>query len=86
MVRKVILVQNSFQVLVDIDRVIELQQENLSEDEEDDIDDDELDLEDMLQTDTSDAFCNPQNIQINNTGVNVQSENIGIDDDYDIGI
>ena len=77
---------NSFQVLVDIDRVIELQQENLNEDEEDDIDDDELDLEDMLQTDTSDAFCNPQNIQINNTGVNVQSENIGIDDDYDIGI
>ena len=59
---------NSFQVLVDIDRVIELQQENLSEDEEDDIGDDELDLEDMLQTDTSDGIsCNPQNIQINNT-------------------
>ena len=56
MVRKVILGTNSFQVLVDIDRVIELQQENFNEDEEDDIDDDELDLEDMLQTDTSDAF------------------------------
>ena len=74
---------NSFQVLVDIDKVISLQEEQ--EEDEDDYDDD-VELEDMLQIDNSDAFCNPQNIQINNTGINVQDENIGIDDDYDIGI
>ena len=56
------------------------------EQEEDEEDEEDFDLEDMLHTDTSDAFCNPQNIQINNTGINVQDENIGIDDDYDIGI
>ena len=74
---------NSFQVLVDIDKIISMQQDD--EDDEDDEEQQGLELEDMLQADAvSDSFCNPQNIQINNTGINVKTQNIGVDDDYDI--
>ena len=32
----------------------------------------------------TDKYCNIQNIQINNTGVNIGTENLGDDDDFNV--
>ena len=74
---------NSFQTLVDMDKLMEL---NTGE-EDDEIDEDFDDIEAMFgNIDDPNDKCSIQNIQINNTGINIATEDMGDDDEYDIGI
>ena len=74
---------NSFQTLVDMDKLMEL---NTGE-EDDEIDEDFDDIEAMFgNIDDPNDKCSIQNIQINNTGINIATEEMGDDDDYDIDI
>jgi len=76
---------NSFQTIVNIEKLMELNEgvEEEIDDEEDEFDE----IEAMFGNieDPNDK-CSIQNIQINNTGINITTEQMGDDDDYDIDI
>jgi DNA-directed RNA polymerase II subunit RPB1 len=73
---------NSFQVLTDMDKMIEMAGDEVEEEEETNIDDEITAMFGMI--DDPNDKCSMQNIAINNTGVNIGQQEMGLDDDYEL--
>jgi DNA-directed RNA polymerase II subunit RPB1 len=73
---------NSFQVLTDMDKMIEMAGEEEEIEEETNIDDEITAMFGMI--DDPNDKCSMQNIAINNTGVNIGQQEMGLDDDYEL--
>jgi len=67
-----------------MDKLMEL---NTGQEDDDEVDEDFDEIEAMFgNIDDPNDKCSIQNIQINNTGINISTEDMGDDDEYDIGI
>ena len=74
---------NSFQTIVNMEKLMKLNENREEPDDDEDFDE----IESMFGNieDPNDK-CSIQNIQINNTGINLATEDMGDDDDYDIDL